>query len=165
MLLIKAYRPYKTMLYHKKQEEIFMKKLILVIFVMAIFFVLMCDKYNIVESRYYDDLVEFPIYQPEDNSNDGGIGYSHIPTGIALDPYWNSALKDSLLIFLENPHQGEAVLEILKWNGSVFETLVEDQLSAGTYIYTYDAAKLDKIIYGISYQFDSWHEILWFEMK
>ena len=146
-----------------------MNKFINLFIFLMLSFSVMCDNYNIVEPRYFsnEDLVEFPVGNPNNSNdnNEGEIGVGQTPTDYELTPFWNSASKDTLFIQFTNPKDSYAKLLILKWNGSVFETLMDRNITAGTFRYDYNAKKFEKRIYGISLQLDSWLKVLWFEIK
>ena len=150
-----------------------MRELVGLFIILMLFFLLMCDKYNIVEPRYYNkkDLAEFPVGNPDSRNNNSGddgendMEARHTPTDTELTPFWNSASKDTLFIQFTNPKPSYVKLLILNWNGSVFETLIDGNIEVGMYRYYYNTEKFEKQIYGISLRLDNWHNVLWFEMK
>ena len=123
--------------------------------------VISCDKYNIVEPRFYSegDIVDIPI------CGDGPEPGFELPTCFSLNLCWLDKAGKVLFVYYDLPVASHVQLYLLGSGGYVVQTLVDSTLAAGSYQETLVFEDDEDGVYALRMNAGDFEATIWFEIE
>jgi hypothetical protein len=131
-----------------------------------------CDKYNVVEPRFYseDDIVNIPVCEgiggkalslcPEDN-----VIIHEIPPDFYLSMCWLNKAERTLFVYCGLPTASYIEIHLLGSSGYVVQTLIDSSLEAGMVYDTLSLKSYEDGVYAIRMNACGYEGTVWFEIE